>query len=144
MSRKHFHRAAVFGGACMLAAATGTALAGTASAADIADASEGSQCPAGLGELTPDAVARATDTALGGLATQFPNRDVSDAYVSGATRSDAGPVGQELIEECGPGVQGKAVIVDFVFPAMLPDAESAYGAAVVSPINGQYTVWRTA
>lgn len=146
MSRMNFRRAATFSGAGVLAAAACAALTGTASAAAVATdggPSGGVECTTGLGELTPDAVARATDAALDELAVRFPNRDVTDAYVTGATRSDSGPVGRELIDECGARVQGKAVIVDFVFPAMLPDADLTYGAAVVSPINGQYSVWRT-
>ena len=94
--------------------------------------------------VTEPVFARATDAALGAVAGSFPDRDVSGAYVSGAPRSEAGPVGQELVSECGADVQRKSVIVDFVFPAMLPDAAHSYGAAVVSIVDGQYSVWRTA
>ncbi len=136
MAQRMMHRALLTGAATLVAAAAGVTVTGTAAAAP--------NCPSGLAELTPDSVARATDAALGAVAGSFPDRDVSGAYVSGATRSEAGPVGQELVSECGADVQRKSVIVDFVFPAMLPDAAHSYGAAVVSIVDGQYSVWRTA
>ena len=136
MARKRIHRAPLAAGAALAAAAGALTITGTAAAAPA--------CPAALGDLTPDSIARATDTALAAVGQAFPDRDVSGAYVSGATRSETGPVGQQLIDQCGPDVQRKSVIVDFVFPAMLPDAAHSYGAAVVSMINGQYSVWRTA
>ncbi len=120
----------------MSAAFASIAFSGIAAAA--------TSCPAGLDTLTPDALTRATDVAQQSLGASFPDRDVTGAYVAGATRSDAGPVGQEIISACGPDVQSKSVIVDFVFPAMLPDAARSYGAAVVAVDNGRYSVWRTA
>lgn len=128
--------ARVLGPTVLVAAATMAVNGGVATAA--------SPCVTNPGELTPDAVARATDSALAGAPAGFPDRDVSGAYATGATRSASGPVGQQIIDECGADVQRKSVIVDMTFPAMLPDAGLSHGAAVVSTVDGQYQVWRTA
>ncbi|WP_182349229.1 hypothetical protein [Tomitella gaofuii] len=137
MAQKTARRMLLTGAATVVSAAfAALAFSGTAAAA--------TQCPTGLDTLTPDALHRATDVAQQSLGNSFPDRNVAGAYVAGATRSDAGPVGQEIISACGPDVQSKSVIVDFVFPAMLPDASRSYGAAVVALDNGRYSVWRTA
>lgn len=137
MATKTAHRTLLTGAATLLAGGAALVFSGTAAAA-------APQCPTGLDELPPDALNQAAAVAQQSVATSFPDRDVSDAYVSGTTRSEAGPVGQELIEQCGPEVQSKSVIVDFVFPSMLPDAARSYGASVVSFDDGRYFVWRTA
>ncbi len=56
----------------------------------------------------------------------------------------AGPRGDEVTVQCGTRVSRRTVVVDLLFPKMLPSASLSQGTVFVSLSGTGYRVWQVA
>ncbi len=140
------------------AAASGGAAAGTdrpavtASAARLTAASElrlaaaetarFSVCPRDALPLRADSVQRAADTALASAARLYPGVNTRGAEVMAADRSAfAGARGGQVKFLCGQRVADRTVVVEMLFPRMLPSASLSEAVVFVARFASGYRVW---
>jgi hypothetical protein len=93
--------------------------------------------------LPPEAVARAADQAR--IQAPFLYRGSGPAVVvRSALAPYAGPRGDEVTVQCGTRVSRRTVVVDLLFPKMLPSASLSQGTVFVSLSGTGYRVWQVA
>lgn len=137
--------------ALLAAAATimiGTA--GTLSAAAAAQSHAASprlaqRCPGGILPLPPNGVQRAAGQALAEAAKLYPGLNTSGAEVMAADRSAfAGARGSEVSNLCGKKVAARTVVVQMLFPRMLPSASLSESVVFAGRFAHGYRVWYVA
>ncbi|HEY3033569.1 MAG TPA: hypothetical protein VGJ54_02780 [Streptosporangiaceae bacterium] len=101
------------------------------------------RCPRHLLPLPPEAVARAADQAR--IQAPFLYRGSGPAVVVGSVLApSAGPRGDEVSAQCGTRVFRRTVVVDLLFPKMLPSASLSQGTVFVSRSGSGFRVWEVA
>jgi hypothetical protein len=101
------------------------------------------RCPKHLLPLPPEAVARAADQAR--IQAPFLYRGSGPTVVVGSALAPyAGPRGDEVSAQCGPRVSRRTVVVDLLFPKMLPSASLSQGTVFVSLSGSGFRVWEVA
>ena len=101
------------------------------------------RCPRHPLPLPPEAVARAADQAR--IQAPFLYRGSGPAVVvRSALAPHAGARGDEVSAQCGTRVFRRTVVVDLLFPKMLPSASLSQGTVFVSRSGAGYQVWEVA
>jgi hypothetical protein len=130
----------VIGATGMLSA--GAAVQSHAAAHQSAAAAAARTCPRGIRPLPPAGVPRAADAALAWAASLFPRVDTRGAEVMAADRSAfAGVRGAEVAHLCGSRVAARTVVVQMLFPRLLPSASLSESVVFVGRFAHGYRVW---
>jgi hypothetical protein len=102
-------------------------------------------CPAsarGILPLRPNSVQRAADRALAEAAKLYPDLNTKGAEVMSSARSQfAGARGSEVRYLCGKTVAARTVVVQMLFPRMLPSASLSEAVVFAGRFGGDYKVW---
>jgi hypothetical protein len=102
-------------------------------------------CPKKALRLPGAGVARAAVQALTSAAADYQGVDTRGARAEAADRSAfAGPRGGEVRGQCGAGVARRTVVVQMLFPRMLPSASLSEGVVFVARFPRGYRVWEVA
>ena len=101
-------------------------------------------CPTNTRRLPQDAVARAADQAFIEAPTLYAAEPRGRIIVSSARATAAGTRGPQVREQCGDAVARQTVVVDLVFPRMLPSASLSQATVFVSLFPHGYRVWKVA
>jgi hypothetical protein len=100
------------------------------------------RCPAGILPLPAAGVQRAADRAMAEAAKLYPGLDTRGAEVMAADRSAfAGVRGQEVRTLCGKRVAARTVVVQMLFPRMLPSASLSESVVFVGRFAHGFRVW---
>jgi hypothetical protein len=96
--------------------------------------------------LHRNGIARAANEALNRVRKLYGADAAPGARVISAARARAAGVrGRQVRRECGGKVFRRTVVVDLLFPAMLPSASLSQGIVFVSRLySGGYHVWERA
>jgi hypothetical protein len=100
-------------------------------------------CPAsaqGILPLRRDSVAKAADRALV-FAKQPPGVKPGTEVMASDRAAFAGARGQEVTAMCGARVARRTVVVQVLFPWLLPSASLSQGVLFVGRFHGGYRVW---
>ena len=101
------------------------------------------RCPTHALALPAEAVARAADQAR--IQAPFLYKGMGPAVVVRSQRAAwDGPRGAEVKAQCGPQVFRRTVVVDLLFPKMLPSASLSQGTVFISRVPTGYRVWEQA
>ncbi len=137
-------RSSVWGGALGAVALAGLLVPAGASAmassqhASAPTAVTGS-CPRGILPLPANGVQSAADTALANAARLYPGLNTRGAEVMAADRSSfAGVLGHEVSSMCGKKAAGSTVVVQVLFPRMLPSASLSESVVFVGKFAHGY------
>jgi hypothetical protein len=134
--------AAMIGSAGLLSAGA-AARAPTAPAAAAQMHARG--CPAGILPLPADGVQHAADRALAEAAKLYPGVNTRGAEVMAADRAAfAGVRGREVRALCGTRAASRTVVVQMLFPRMLPSASLSQSVVFVGRFAHRYKVWYVA
>ena len=107
-----------------------------------AAAAAGTTCPRDTTTLRPDAVARATETALAEAARLYKGTNLKGARVMKAIRATVDPDrGGYAKVKCGRKIQARSVVIYLDFPAERSSASLSQGVVVVSATSHGYTAW---
>lgn len=99
-------------------------------------------CPAGIRPLPPAGVQHAADAALAEAAKLYPGLDTRGAEVMAADRAAfAGARGREVTGMCGKKVAARTVVVQMLFPRMLPSASLSEAVVFTGRFAHGYHVW---
>lgn len=99
-------------------------------------------CPGDILSLTADAPAPATVAALAEARDAYLGIDTSRARANLAARAaSASARGRMVRRMCGRSVARRTVVVDLVFPEMLPSASLSQGTVFVSRFADGYHIW---
>jgi hypothetical protein len=130
----------------IMAVGLGGSWAATSAASSAPPASAPSgHCPKNALRLPGAGVARAAEQALSEAASDYPGVDTQRARVQAADRSAfAGPRGGEVRSQCGAAVARRTVVVQLLFPKMLPSASLSEGVVFVARFAHGYRVWEVA
>lgn len=102
-------------------------------------------CPAGMLALPPAGVQHAASQALAEAAKLYPGLNTHGAEVMAADRSAfAGARGQEAGALCGKRVAARTVVVQMLFPRMLPSASLSESVVFAGRFADGYRVWYVA
>jgi hypothetical protein len=102
-------------------------------------------CPAGILVLPPAGVQHAASQALAEAATLYPGLNTKGAEVMAADRSAfAGTRGGEVSALCGKKVSARTVVVQMLFPRMLPSASLSESVVFAGRFADGYRVWYVA
>ncbi len=102
-------------------------------------------CPAGILPLPAAGVQRAADQALAEAAKLYPGVNTRSAEVMAADRSAfAGVRGHEVSNLCGKKVAASTVVVQMLFPRMLPSASLSESVVFAGRFAKGYRVWYVA
>lgn len=113
------------------------------SAARVAAAS--GDCPKHPMRLPGIGVADAAEQALNEAAREYRGTDTRHARVQSADRSAfAGARGSHVRHQCGARVARRTVVVQLLFPKMLPSASLSEGVVFVARFPSGYRVWEMA
>jgi hypothetical protein len=100
------------------------------------------RCPTGTLGLPADGVIGAAREALGEAARDYPRLTTGGAEVIAADRAGfAGARGSEVARQCGAKVDDRTVVVQLLFPRMLPSASLSEAVVAVSRFAHGYRVW---
>jgi len=103
------------------------------------------RCPADLLRLQPAGVQRAANRALAVAPRLYHGLNTRGAEVMAADRSGfAGVLGQEVGTLCGRKVAARTVVVQMLFPRMLPSASLSQAVVFVGRFARGYRVWHIA
>jgi hypothetical protein len=76
------------------------------------------------------------------VAHDYPGLRTAGAEVVAADRAGfAGPRGSEVARQCGVRVRDRTVVVQLLFPRMLPSASLSEAVVAVSRFAQGYRVW---
>jgi hypothetical protein len=118
----------------------GRGVAGDATAAGETQRSR--DCPESALQLTRDAPEPATVAALAEAPDAYAEVDTDRARANGAARAtNAGARGRMVERMCGKRVQRRTVVVELLFPDMLPSASLSQGTVFVSRFADGYHIW---
>lgn len=98
-----------------------------------------SGCPSKPFPLPSDATYLAEQTALGDYQEKGPV-----LMVSSRLAPLAGPRGKEVLARCGPTTFKRTVVVELLFPKMLPSASLSQGTVFISLSTSGYHIWEVA
>jgi hypothetical protein len=102
-------------------------------------------CPLHPQVLPGNAIAGATELALSRASALYPDLDTRGAVATSAARAAyAGVRGAQVVRECGDRVGDRTVVVQMLFPRMLPSASLSQSTVFVDRENGAYRVWEIA
>jgi len=102
-------------------------------------------CPKGIRPLPASGVQRSADKALAEAARLYPGLNTRGAEVMAADRSAfAGARGREVRNLCGKKVAARTVVVQMLFPRMLPSASLSESVVFVGRFAHGYRVWHVA
>jgi hypothetical protein len=123
----------------------GTSQAATPSpSVSLVSAPSGS-CPTHAMRLPGSGVVHAAQRALTSAARVYHGTDTRLAKVQAADRSSfAGARGSEVRHQCGVEVARRTVVVQLLFPKMLPSASLSQGVVFVARFPHGYRVWEVA
>jgi hypothetical protein len=131
--------------ATIIIGATGTLSAVAAAQSHPAPPKPAQACPAGILPLPPDGVQRAAGQALAEAAKLYPGLNIRGAEVMAADRSAfAGARGSEVGNLCGKKVAARTVVVQMLFPRMLPSASLSESVVFAGRFAHGYRVWYAA
>ena len=100
------------------------------------------QCPTGARALPATGVIHAAASALAEASRDYSGLNTEGAEVMAADRvSFAGARGEEVAHQCGARVAERTVIVQMLFPRMLPSASLSEAVVAVSRFPDGYRVW---
>ena len=100
------------------------------------------RCPTAAVGLPADGVIGAARRALAEAARDHPGLRTAGAAVMAADRAGfAGVRGGEIDRECGARVRDRTVVVQLLFPRMLPSASLSEAVVAVSRFARGYRVW---
>jgi hypothetical protein len=100
------------------------------------------RCPADLLRLQPAGVQRAANRALAAAPRLYRALNTHGAEVMAADRSAfAGVRGQEVATMCGKKIAARTVVVQMLFPHMLPSASLSQAVVFVGRFARGYRVW---
>lgn len=95
--------------------------------------------------LRADSVQRAADAALASAASLYPGVNTRGTEVMAADRSAfAGARGGQVKFLCGQRVANRTVVVQMLFPRMLPSASLSQAVVFVARFASGYRVWYVA
>lgn len=135
--------AAVIGVTGMLSAAA--AVQPSPSTPSAAAAVHAPACPKGILALPAAGVQHAADRALAEAAKLYPGLDTRGAEVMAADRSAfAGARGRQVSKLCGKKVAARTVVVQMLFPRMLPSASLSESVVFAGRFARGYRVWYVA
>jgi hypothetical protein len=104
-----------------------------------------SACPKHALRLPGIGVADAAEQALNEAAHDYRGADTRHAQVLSADRSAfAGARGSQVRQQCGAKVARRTVVVQLLFPKMLPSASLSEGVVFVARFPRGYRVWEMA
>jgi hypothetical protein len=136
--------------AAVAAAQRDGSISGMPSSVQAADAGidpEKGTCPkAEPDKLPPDALAGASETALGYLERNF-GQDAQGQYAAAAYRGSRAPLNEFYKDVCpnrlryGKLLQQRSVQVDLIWPKFLPSASLSQKTVFVARFGGDYRVW---
>jgi hypothetical protein len=125
--------------------ATGTLSAAALAQSHRAAARPAHACPGRILRLRPDGVQHAAGQALAEAAKLYPGLDTRGAEVMAADRSAfAGARGSEVSKLCGKKVAARTVVVQMLFPRMLPSASLSESVVFAGRFAHGYRVWHVA
>ncbi|HEV2371130.1 MAG TPA: hypothetical protein VGS19_03080 [Streptosporangiaceae bacterium] len=102
-------------------------------------------CPAGIRPLPAAGVQHAAGQALAEAAKLYPGINTRGAEVMAADRSAfAGVRGREVTSLCGKKVAARTVVVQMLFPRMLPSASLSESVVFAGRFAHGYRVWYVA
>jgi hypothetical protein len=102
-------------------------------------------CPADILPLPAAGVQHAADQALAEAAKLYPGINTRGAEVMAADRSAfAGVRGREVSNLCGKKVAARTVVVQMLFPRMLPSASLSESVVFAGRFAHGYRVWHVA
>jgi hypothetical protein len=102
-------------------------------------------CPAGILPLPAAGVQHAADQALAEAAKLYPGLNTRGAEAMAADRSAfAGVRGREVSSLCGTKVAARTVVVQMLFPRMLPSASLSQSVVFAGRFATGYRVWYVA
>jgi hypothetical protein len=100
------------------------------------------RCPSAALGLPPDGVIGAAQRALTEAARDYRGLRTAGAEVMAADRGGfAGARGDEVARQCGVRVRDRTVVVQLLFPRMLPSASLSEAVVAVSRLARGYRVW---
>ena len=99
------------------------------------------RCPSMVGNLGPDAIARATDAVLRDAATVFRAKKRRGMRAVSAELASDENRGSYARVTCGRRVFNRTIVVTMRFPAERPSASLSSSTVLVSAIRGRYRVW---
>jgi hypothetical protein len=100
------------------------------------------RCPTAALALPADGVIGAARRALAEAARDYPGLRTAGAEVMAADRAGfAGARGSEVARQCGVRVGRRTVVVQLLFPRMLPSASLSEAVVAVSRFARGYRVW---
>jgi hypothetical protein len=134
------------GAAAAVASTLVVAVSSLAPAASAAPAqSHAGSCPLHPQALPGNAIAGATELALSRASALYPGLDTRGAVATRAAQAAyAGVRGAQVVRECGDRVGDRTVVVEMLFPRMLPSASLSQSTVFVDRENGMYRVWQVA
>jgi hypothetical protein len=107
-----------------------------------AEAAPVNVCPGDALTLRADSVQRAADAALASAARLYPGVNTRGTEVMAADRSAfAGARGGEVKFLCGQRLADRTVVVQMLFPRMLPSASLSEAVVFVARFATGYRVW---
>jgi hypothetical protein len=102
-------------------------------------------CPAGILPLPAAGVQHAASQALAQAAKLYPGVNTRGAEVLAADRSAfAGLRGREVSSLCGTKIAARTVVVQMLFPRMLPSASLSQSVVFAGRFANGYRVWYVA
>ena len=129
-------------GPTAVAASTARLTAASAVRPIAAEAARFSVCPRPALQLRADSVQRAADAALASAARLYPGVNTRGTEVMAADRSAfAGARGGQVKVLCGQRVADRTVVVQMLFPRMLPSASLSEAVVFVARFASGYRVW---
>jgi len=100
------------------------------------------RCPTAALGLPADGVIGAARRALAEAARDYRGLRTAGAEVMSADRAGfAGPRGSEVVRQCGLEAGDRTVVVQLLFPRMLPSASLSEAVVAVSRFARGYRVW---
>lgn len=133
------------GAAAVMIGALGVPAAGAAVQSRPVTTTAARTCPAGILRLTADGVPRAATRALAEASRLYPGINTRGAEVMAADRSAfAGARGREVKFLCGSKVAARTVVVQMLFPKMLPSGSLSQGVLFAGRFAHGYRVWYVA
>ena len=128
--------------ATVIGAATSRGAAAGPEGPATAEAASSSACPQAALPLRADGVQRAADAALASAARLYPGLNTRGTEVMAADRSAfAGVRGDQVKFLCGQRLADRTVVVQMLFPRMLPSASLSEAVVFVARFATGYRVW---
>ena len=106
--------------------------------------SKATSCPEGAKPLPADALAGATEAALDQAEQRYEGINTKGARAMKAARAVASNRGEQVERTCGKRARSRTVVIDLLFPRMLPSASLPQGVVFVARFEGGFRIWQVA